>query len=888
MKQVQRFKTILSWLLLVVLLGSILTACKPTSEKPPGGPDDDTIQNPPSDGETDQSPADVDRPDDGELIRIESPDTYTLLRSDTSSVTIRNETAGFYKQLEARYKGVTLTTDYTNDKKPVINDAYEILVGKTNRAESETATEAVASAVDADARWYHIGVYGNKIVLLGSDDEGTVAAMRYFAKYYLTENTTVLEVPCNMTRTYETMIPEVIATPMGDAFGTTANLSNAPYFIDATGQTDMTTTIQSAIDAVSAAGGGVVYLPRGKYRVSDTLNIPSYVTLRGDYADPDRGSVSEGTVLILDAKGKFKSANVIALNASSAIEGLAFYYEGQTIEKPIEYRPTVQTSGNAWTIKDCTFLNSYYGITSGTKPKGMATLDNVKGTMLWRGYDSEQSADICVITDVHFSPKYWARAGAEYGAPAERDIRALMKSNGSIGMSLGDCDRDTYENITLDGFHTGIYNREHQRNGLDGSFYELEITDATVGVDLKGLNGNYGLLFTNCYIEGSEVALRNQTDDSAMKSPSNFPLLTLLNCEIKGKIDGGVKVLESEDADTDYTPRTNRPTFAATTLFNLSDFGADASGKSDVSVALQAALDAANAAGGGIVYVPAGLYRLENPVTVGENTVIMGVQQNPHTGHADFIGSILLVTYGRDGGEDDTAAITLQGKNSGVTGVLVYYPENGASESNTVDHSPAEYSYFIRAMADNTFVNDICLIAVSRAVHFDGVKGFIADRLLMTVYDNGIRATNCENGVITRIHTNGTYHHVGNRAKSILDSDWMVSSSRVYELIDNHLSPRMNLVKLDGCKGMQLRHVFHYGAKVFLDIDESDAVLINCESGHIGVRQSFHVGSNVDLRVVNFIRDSNVEPLTITGEDNYIALYHFDPPYSEPYNKVIE
>ncbi len=47
------------------------------------------------------------------------------------------------------------------------------------------------------------------------------------------------------------------------------------------GQTDDTEAIRSAIAAAAKAGGGVVFLPRGRYMVSATLQLPRLVTLKG-------------------------------------------------------------------------------------------------------------------------------------------------------------------------------------------------------------------------------------------------------------------------------------------------------------------------------------------------------------------------------------------------------------------------------------------------------------------------------------------------------------------------------------------------------------------------------------------------------------------------------
>lgn len=78
-----------------------------------------------------------------------------------------------------------------------------------------------------------------------------------------------------------------------DIPGETVDVTQAPYHADATGQMDATSAIQAAIDAVGDAGGGVVYLPAGTYKVkpqgtnNQALKLSqSGVVLRG--AGPDQ------------------------------------------------------------------------------------------------------------------------------------------------------------------------------------------------------------------------------------------------------------------------------------------------------------------------------------------------------------------------------------------------------------------------------------------------------------------------------------------------------------------------------------------------------------------------------------------------------------------------
>jgi hypothetical protein len=57
------------------------------------------------------------------------------------------------------------------------------------------------------------------------------------------------------------------------------NLTDSPYYADNTWMSDVTEIIQQAIDDASAAGGGVVYVPAGVYKVKDILFMKSNVTL---------------------------------------------------------------------------------------------------------------------------------------------------------------------------------------------------------------------------------------------------------------------------------------------------------------------------------------------------------------------------------------------------------------------------------------------------------------------------------------------------------------------------------------------------------------------------------------------------------------------------------
>lgn len=60
------------------------------------------------------------------------------------------------------------------------------------------------------------------------------------------------------------------------------NVKSSTYGAVGDGTHDDTSAIQNAINAASTAGGGVVYLPAGTYKISSALTLANRITLRGD------------------------------------------------------------------------------------------------------------------------------------------------------------------------------------------------------------------------------------------------------------------------------------------------------------------------------------------------------------------------------------------------------------------------------------------------------------------------------------------------------------------------------------------------------------------------------------------------------------------------------
>lgn len=145
----------------------------------------------------------------------------------------------------------------------------------------------------------------------------------------------------------------------------------------------------------------------------------------------------------------------------------------------------------------------------------------------------------------------------------------------------------------------------------------------------------------------------------------------------------------------DYSAPDRRP--PNRNLFVVTAYGADPS-LDDNTAAFAAALDAARAAGGGTVYIPAGYYRFRGSLVVPSGVELRGIFDVPH--HTVSGGSVLMPLHGA-GEEGGEPFIQLEAE-SGLRGVTFWYPEQLVTE-------PVAYPWAVRTLGPHCWLIDVTM-----------------------------------------------------------------------------------------------------------------------------------------------------------------------------------
>lgn len=310
----------------------------------------------------------------------------------------------------------------------------------------------------------------------------------------------------------------------------------------ADGTADATGALQAAIDAAAAAGGGVVFVPAGRYRLGGRLLLKEGVTLRGDWLSPAKsGGKVQGTILMPTAdRGQPDAPPAISMERGSGIREVSIWYPDQKPDAIAPYPWTLRTDlkalGDNTTVKNVTLVNSYQGIKIGPEWNELHTIRNVYGTPLKMGISIDTTTDIGRLIDVSFSPEWWRKSGLP-GAPTVGDARDFIAAQG-VGVDMGRSDWEYLYHVQVEGYGVGLKIRPGAQGATNAVMFACDLTGCGTALLLEQLN-EVGLAVTGCRLMGRQAAIH---------APASFRTEAQFNtCELEG---GGPSIVLLEGPGT--------------------------------------------------------------------------------------------------------------------------------------------------------------------------------------------------------------------------------------------------------------------------------------------------------------------------------------------------
>lgn len=625
--------------------------------------------------------------------------------------------------------------------------------------------------------------------------------------------------------------------------------------------TDAAPLIQAALDRASSAGRGTVFLPAGSYTIASRIVVREGVTLRGDLSFAD---VPGGTVLRLVAdRGSEEAPATFSVERGAGLVGLAFWYPEQRLPDPVPYPWTVKNAqmgaNDNQTVADCVFVNAWRALCIGPDGSELHTFRNVRICALRMGLSVDTVTDIGRVSDVEVSPAAWCASGLA-GAPQESALRAYLLANDTVGADYGRSDWEYIWRLKVDGYRRGLVFRKGVRGTTNAVVAESDVRGCGDALDVSSLN-QVGLSAYRCAFAGSRHAFLGEPSFDAVVqahtcrfeggvASSGSGVATFLGCELaKGRLDfsaGQLVALDSSLGEValgaevrrarllGFDEKSAKIAHAATNgdvlvcaqspgtveahaavspepmafarpvsgaLFVVTDFGASPT-NADNAAAFQAALNAAGRnAGGGTVYVPAGLYAFRGGLAVPSGVELRGCFDVPH--HTVSAGSVLLVYPGR-GVEDGAPFVGLK-ENSGLRGLTFWYPEQPLKE-------PVPYPWTVRSLGKGCWLTDVTIGNAWQGVDFGSHRsdGHRISYLAGSMYRRGLFVGDCKGkGWVEDVQFNP--HYAARLPKGLPRTEGTPRGDIGHFIIQFQREKLEGLVFRD-CRDEQVRGTFLYAA----------------------------------------------------------------------------
>lgn len=249
-------------------------------------------------------------------------------------------------------------------------------------------------------------------------------------------------------------------------------------------------------------------------------------------------------------------------------------------------------------------------------------------------------------------------------------------------------------------------------------------------------------------------------------------------------------------------------------------FNAEPGDGADDSAAFQAALSAAQADGGGIVFVPGGSYHMDDNLTVPGGVELRGVFNLPHNTGAR--GSVLNISTGK-GQLNGTPFIRLEA-DSGIRGLTFHYPEQIYDDTNTDYYGMEPYPFMIQGMGSDVYVINIAATVPYQLLDLATYRcdNHYVDYIWSTALKTGIHiGGGTVDGQVHNCQFNPSAYAFGSSSYESIPSD----AGGVYELVWDQAKPYL----FGDITGQVLHHNFVFGGMYGFHLTEENG---SAPSGH--------------------------------------------------------